>query len=77
MVTTMIKTILKAHIISLFLLVSSMAFADDVYFATDSGAGSQDGSSIANAWSFSAVFADGTHWSATEDNAKIDPGDTL
>lgn len=49
--------------------------ATQTYYITQSGAGLQDGTSLANAWS-AVNFNDTANWSSTENTAKIDPGDT-
>jgi hypothetical protein len=48
----------------------------DAYYVTQSGAGSQSGRSLVNAWSV-AQFNNAANWSATEDSDAIDPGDTV
>jgi hypothetical protein len=46
------------------------------YYVTQSGGGSADGSSLANAWSV-ANLNSSSNWSASEDPSRIDPGDTV
>lgn len=65
----------KLFYIVLFLLFASTGWATN-YYVTQSGAGSQNGTSLANAWSVSA-FNNSSNWSTTENASKIDPGDTV
>jgi len=57
------------------LFFSFQAWATD-YYVTQSGAGSNDGKSLANAWAVSD-FNSSTNWATSEDADKIDPGDTV
>ena len=61
----------------IILLFSTFAFAaDQTYYVTSNGSGSQNGTSYANSWSISDFQSSG-NWSASEDANKIDPGDTV
>jgi hypothetical protein len=65
----------KIAILIIFLLVASVCGATNYYVAQD-GAGSENGTSAANAWDLDNLN-NAAYWSATENATKIDPGDTV
>jgi hypothetical protein len=50
--------------------------ASQKYYVTFNGSGAQNGLNYANSWSWSN-FLSSNNWSATDDDHKIDPGDTV
>jgi hypothetical protein len=61
----------KIAILIIFLLVASVCGATNYYVAQD-GAGSENGTSAANAWDLDNLN-NAAYWSATENATKIDP----
>ena len=71
------KITAKSVLIFILLLIETMAYAgSQSYYVTNSGAGSKNGNSIANAWSVTD-FNNKANWSLTDNSGKIDPGDTV
>jgi len=73
----MIRIIFASTVLFLLISFSSgWATEDSTYYVTQNGSGAHNGRSYADAWSASD-FNNANNWSGTENEKKIDPGDTV
>lgn len=71
-----LNILLTTSLLFVLLAATNSFAADTTYYVTQSGSGTGDGKSLANAWS-AADFNTADNWDSADNADKIDPGDTV